>query len=176
LREPDLILSHFDSIMAPGRLPRGILLAVLAIGLLPQPLLEAAEKNVNPLKQIEQNVRLADNMLEGVDKNLQANEFENVQTGLRQYKAILDSTESDAREYLETHRKTPHQFKDAEIKLRRQLRKLQDLRHGVPIPLRQDLDAVVESANKLRKQFMGDLFNVKPPPPTPPKDNAKNIP
>ncbi|MBZ5554310.1 MAG: hypothetical protein LAO21_16450 [Acidobacteriia bacterium] len=171
MRGIGLILPHCESRRGPGRLRLKISCAVLGMSLLPLPLLQAAEKNANPLKQIEQNVRQADNMLEGVDRNLQANEYENVQTGLRQYKAILDSTESDAREYLETHRKTPHQFKDAEIKLRRQLRKLQDLRPGLPIPLRQDLDAVVESANKLRKQFMGDLFNVKPP--SPPHDDAK---
>jgi hypothetical protein len=173
LREVDWS-PHCDSSMAPGRFLGAIGRAVLAISLLALPFLQAAEKNVNPLKQIEQNVRQADNMLEGVDKNLQANEFDNVQTGLRQYKAILDSTASDTREYLQTHRKTPHQFKDAEIKLRRQLRKLHDLRPGLPIPLREDLDAVIESADRLRKQFMGDLFNVMPPPQPKEKDNAKN--
>lgn len=169
MREAALFLPQCNSRMMPGRLLRKISYAVVAISLSTLPLLHAAEKEVNPLKQIELNVRQADNMLEGVDKSLHANEFENVQTGLHEYKALLESTESDAREYLKTHRKTPRQFKDAEIKLRKQLRKLQDLRPELPVPLREDLDAVIESAHKLRKQFMGDLFNVKPRA----KDNAK---
>jgi hypothetical protein len=168
VRNVDHIPSPRDSISVRRQFLRAASQIVLAIGLVTGASLWAAEKNPNQLKQIEQNVREAETVLDSVDRGLRANQFDDVQTGLKQYKGLLESTESNASEYQQEHRKTPHQFKDAEIRLRKQLRKLQDLRPELPIPLRETLDAAIESANKLRKRFMGDLFD------KPPRQQTKN--
>ncbi|MGB7624093.1 MAG: hypothetical protein WBN92_17235 [Terriglobia bacterium] len=171
MREVCPIPSPWDSRFLRRRFFRTISLVALSLGLLAVSPLLAAEKNPNPLRQIEQNVREGGNLLDSVDKDLRANQFTDVQKGLRQYQGLLESTESNTKEYLQVHRKTPHQFKDFEIKLRKQLRKLQDLRPEFPIPLRESLDAVIEHANKVRKQFMGNLFDE--PSRLQPKNDAK---
>jgi hypothetical protein len=120
-------------------------------------------------KLVEQNVKQAGRILDICEHQLEADQFEELQGTLRQYGTLLETTAGSVREYLATHRKTPHEFRSAEIQLRRQLKRLQDLRPNLPIPLRGDLDAATNKANELRNNLFGELFNVT----SPPKDDSK---
>lgn len=122
----------------------------------------AAEKTPDLVKQVERTVKQADLSLDAVEQSLKSDHFDEAQGHLRQYKSLLDTATEDSKKYLELHKKTPHQFKNAEIRLRKQLRRLQDIRKLLPIPLRNDLDAAVNAANALRRRFIGELFDVVP--------------
>jgi|GEM_PF-6315573 len=164
--------SHFRRAGTQLRFFKKLLHAALVFGLLGLLPLPAAEKNPNLLREIEQTVKQADTTLDSVDKSLNTNQFNDIQAQLKRYNSLLETARTDAEEYLQAHNKTPHQFKDAEIKLRKQIRRLEDLRPQLPIALRVDLDAAVDSANRLRKKFVGKLFNITPPPPS--KTDARN--
>ena len=104
---------------------------------------------------VEQNVKQAGRILDSCAGQLRADKFEELQGSLQQYGSLLETTAVSVREYLATHRKTPREFRSAEIQLRKQLKRLQDLRPNLPVLLRGDLDAAVNSANKLRNSLFG---------------------
>ena len=127
----------------------------------------AAEKRPNLPKQVQQSVKQAAIVLAGIDQALQANRFQDVETALKYYQSLLQDSIRDTQEYQKTHKKTPRQFKDAEIKVRRQLRRMADIRPALPLALRPTLNKAEATAKELRHLFLGELFNLAPPPPLP---------
>lgn len=145
--------------------------AGMLIGFLAGTSVFGAEEYREVPKQVKQAVRRAELVLEEIDRDVKAGQFETIQPKLHEYRSLVDEMLGEVQNYLQVHKKIPSQFKDSEIKVRRQIRRLQDLRVGLPLSLRADLDAAVASANKLRAKFIGELFDVKPA--SKPKAGAK---
>lgn len=109
-------------------------------------------------KEIDQAVREAERKLTLVEGNVRMNQFETAQQALIDYKGLLDDALPKAKEYFVGRVKTPGILKDDEIRLRKQIRRLSDIRQELPIPVRADLDAASDSAEALRKQLFRELL------------------
>lgn len=136
----------------------------------------ASDKKPNFPKQVQETLKQANSLLDDVDQALRNNQYDMVRDRLKEYKALLDAASDDAQAYLESHKKVPRQFKDAEINVRKQLRRMQDIRHNLPIPLRTDLDEAVKTARRLRRKFLGELFvDTQSPKATKPKPQKPKV-
>lgn len=124
----------------------------------------AAQQKLDPPKQVKQSILQADGSVDTLERSLKAEQFEGLQQQFQQYKSLISQTTIEVKDYRQSHDKVPRQFKDGEIKIRKQLRRLNDLRSSLPLPLRPDLDAAIDAANNLRSQLIEDLFNVTTSP------------
>jgi len=113
-------------------------------------------------KQVDETIREAEETLHAIDAAVKTNQYDAAQAKLQEYKTLLDAALSKTKEYYVDHGKTPSQFKQAEIRLRKQIRRLGDVRPELPVPVRPDLDAASKSAETLRQQLFKELFS----PPT----------
>lgn len=119
-----------------------------------------AQESPDVPKQVKQSIVQAGTYVDGLERSVKGDQFEGLQAQLQQYKSLISQTAGLVKDYRQSHDKVPRQFKDGEIKIRKQLRRLNDLRPSLPLPLRPDLDAAVQAANTLRSQLIEDLFNV----------------
>ncbi|MDD5543594.1 MAG: hypothetical protein PHX83_10515 [Acidobacteriia bacterium] len=137
----------------------GVLKGALGLLIIALPCLSfTADAKANLPKAIDLAVKDADRTLIIIEGNVRTNQFEAVQQGLKEYKELLDAAIPKATEYFVGRVKTPGILKDAEIRLRKQIRRLADIRPELPIPLRTDLDSATDSAETLRKQLFRELL------------------
>jgi hypothetical protein len=165
-----LFLPCYRSAIPQKTIPLRWLLWLLFFGLGVAKPLAANGAGPDLPRLVEQNVKQAGRILDICVRQIKADQLEELQGTLQQYDSLLETMAGSVREYLATHRKTPHEFKSAEIQLRKQLKRLQDLRPNLPIQLRGDLDAAIDKANGLRSNLFGELFNVTSPPHKNPKN------
>jgi hypothetical protein len=137
---------------------------LLACSFLMSPSIRAAESRGELLKRVDQSIKQADLLVVATEQSVKADELEDAQSHLKEYRKTIETASAEAKEYRQNYRSTPSQFKNAEIRVRKQARRLQDIRKSLPIPLREDMDAAVDAATRLRKQFIGELFNVESRP------------
>lgn len=138
----------------------------------PDALKAQIERERDPIKRAQFQLRLADLRLDEARKQYDAADDETGLATLRDMQALIESVEEGLFATGRDPRKKPKGFKDAEIQLRTMQRRLQDLRMSVPVDLRPPIEGIMKRLAEIQEEFLYGIMRVKEPQAraTPPKE------
>jgi hypothetical protein len=112
----------------------------------------------DPVDRTKTNIAISEILLSLAGDAARSGEPEALEKRLSEYvEAIQDAHQSMVKTGRDAHRK-PKGFKDLEIALRRQIRMLDDLGHGVTFDQREPVDKARQEASDIRDDLLKALF------------------
>jgi hypothetical protein len=112
----------------------------------------------DPVERTKSNIAISEILLSLAGDAVRSGEPEALEKRLTEYVgAIQDAHQTMVKTGRDAHRK-PKGFKDLEIALRRQIRMLDDLGHGVTFDQREPVDKAKQEASDIRDDLLKALF------------------
>jgi hypothetical protein len=112
----------------------------------------------DPVDRTKTNIAISEILLSFAGDAARSGEPEALEKRLNEYvDAIQDAHQSMVKTGRDAHKK-PKGFKDLEIALRRQIRMLDDLGHGVTFDQREPVDKARQEASDIRDDLLKALF------------------
>lgn len=121
-------------------------------------LLARLQREQNPVKKAKIEIRLARlKLLRGLDA-CQKDDHEQCQQGLSTYFDLISSSWQRLKSSGRQAVRQPQGFKELDIALREDLRRLEDLKRGVPFADRGEVEKTSEEIEKIRNEVLKALF------------------
>ena len=112
----------------------------------------------DPVERTKADINISESLLSLAGDAVRSGEPEALEKRLAEYvETIHDAHQTMVKTGRDAHRK-PKGFKDLEIALRRQIRLLDDLGHGVPFDQRSPVDKAKEEVSDIRDDLLKALF------------------
>ena len=119
---------------------------------------EKMKRQTDPVGRTKAEIRISEILLTLVSDAVKTGDLELMEQRLEEYvTAIQDAHQTMKQTGRDAHRK-PGGFKDLEIALRRQVRQLEDIGHGLTFDQREPLDKAKEQAADIRDEMLKALF------------------
>jgi hypothetical protein len=119
---------------------------------------EKLKRQTDPVGRTKSQIRISEILLTLVSDAVKTGDLELMEQRLEEYvTAIQDARQTMTQTGRDAHKK-PGGFKDLEIALRRQVRQLEDIGHGLTFDQREPLDKAKEQAGDIRDEMLKALF------------------
>jgi|AP12_2_1047962.scaffolds.fasta_scaffold128910_1 hypothetical protein len=112
----------------------------------------------DPISKAKILIQMADFQLRGAAHQVKKSNFTEADQYLARYRAIIRQTQEILESSGRNAQKNPAGFKDFEIALRKQLRRLDDLRPDYPYEQAQKLDETIEEAKAVKESMLVQIF------------------
>jgi len=112
----------------------------------------------NPIDKTKSYITISEILLDFTGDAAKAGDLDGMKTLLEQYVGTIEAAGNTLSQTDRNAERRPAGFKDLEIALRGQMRKLQDLGSSLGVDERTPVDAAMESATRVRERLLKLLF------------------
>ncbi|MFN8005526.1 MAG: hypothetical protein U0V70_00570 [Terriglobia bacterium] len=123
-----------------------------------QKLEEKLKATADPIKKVKILIEMSNHQLQVVVHLAEQRQFPEADQGLSQYQDLIRQTRDLLKVSGRNAQKNPAGFKDFELALRKQLRRLDDLRALYPYEQSKPLEGVIAEVSTTQENMMVELF------------------